>query len=36
MSMRNFSLAQMGAPARVGLVLLPVALIWLAIWALLA
>ncbi len=32
--MRNFSLAQIGAGTRVGLVLVPVALIWLAVWAL--
>ena len=31
---RNFSLAQMGAGARIGLVLMPVALIWVAVWAL--
>jgi hypothetical protein len=34
MSMQNFSLAQMGAGARVGLVLLPVVLIWVTVWAL--
>jgi hypothetical protein len=32
--MRNFSLAQMSAGVRIGLVLAPVALIWVAIWAL--
>ncbi len=32
--MRNFSLAQMSAGARIGLVVVPVALIWVAIWAL--
>lgn len=36
MQLRNNSLAQMSAGARVGLVLVPVALIWVAIWALLA
>ena len=36
MQLRNFSLAQMGAGARIGLVLVPVVLIWVAIWALLA
>lgn len=31
---RGFSLAQMSAGARVAWVLVPVALIWLAVWAL--
>lgn len=34
MRLQNFSLAQIGAGARIGLVLVPVALIWLVIWAL--
>jgi hypothetical protein len=33
--MRNFSLARMSAVARVGLVMVPVALIWIALWAIL-
>lgn len=31
---QNFSLAQMGAGTRVAAVLVPVAVIWLVIWAL--
>ena len=34
MRLQNFSLAQMSAVARLGLVVVPVALIWLVIWAL--
>lgn len=36
MRLQDFDLAQMGVGTRVGLVAVPVALIWVTIWALLA